>query len=325
MKKRKAEVFTAKTKNLIQVLRFSTLDNETKTCVNNEIFYFNHSRFAVISWVVMVLELLNGANVLFLSKSGLGTLNNRQYFTMYIVLFLSALSCLVLRHCFRNKPNILQLCYIAFIAVWMVWHALLSSMDLRKNPDIIVFIAGMFALSLLVRLKPFETLTILPGGLFVLLFFARDTISNGIAINAIIITMTAVLISCSRYSSALEELGYRQKLVLQANHRTIEKQALNFLRNQQRALLLHSHELLFLWNKKTDSLMLSGNKPLCSSDRQALLSWLDGCNLWSEGTVTLRFEKNTPLKYRIECTPQLDEDGALIGAAGRIIQQSDII
>lgn len=323
MKKRKVEIGLAQLKARLKALRFSALEPAVQNSLRREMFFFNNSRMAAIALVILVLESMNIVNVLCFSASGLTSKNNRQYFTMYLILLISALFCLGIRHILRNKSELLQQCYGGFTLFWVMWHAVLSAMDLQHNPNIVVFVTGILAMSFLVRLKPLQMLAILAGGLLLLLGCAWGNLSNGNVINAVIVTIITMLISCSRYFNTLEELGYRQKMILQENHRRTEKRKLALLSGQQRALLDHSRELLFLWDRELDTLTLAGGNHLGEADRAALIDWLANQKESNEEVMSLQLNgQAVPQEYLIESTPQLDCDDKVIGAAGLITKKA---
>ena len=68
----------------------------------------NRLSLIVISIMIFGMELFNMARVLFLSNAGLGTWNNRIYFSMYCILFLSAAVYLLLQYMLRNSGEKLQ-------------------------------------------------------------------------------------------------------------------------------------------------------------------------------------------------------------------------
>lgn len=319
MKKRKVDIWREQIKTVIRGLHFSALEPSIQNSLKREMLYFNNSRVLVIAVMILILEAINIVNVICFSESGLATANNRLYFAMYLILSASALLCLVVRHVLRNHPELLSRCYVGFTLIWVLWHAVLSSIDLRHNPNIVVFVTGILSMSLLMRMKPMQMLPILASGLLALFFCGGKNLSNGIIVNAIIVTVITMLVFCSRYYSSLEELGYRQKMILQENNRVAGKQKLTLLSQQQKALLSHSKEILFLWDKELDTLAIAGGKSLCEADRETLLAWLTEVKESKEGTVLLQFDaENVPCEYLIESTPQFDCDDRIIGAAGLI-------
>ena len=305
-------------RKLIEMLKFSALDEEKKVYVEREIFYFNDRRFLVIPWAIMAVELFNMINVAFFSKSGLGTVHNFRYFAMYLFLFAGGPVCLAIRWYYRGKKKILGRYYVGFTMVWLLWNAVISAMDLQRHSNITAFVIGIFATSFLMRLKPVQTLCMMPGSLTLLLLLAGDRMTNGVAVNGSIATLVAVLMSCSRYVVMLEELDYRQKMIRQENRRTRERYRAAFLKEQQKALLECSGEILFIWDAEEDRLLLAGDRRLREKDREALLSWLAGCREESREIMLLGLTGGRPGRCRVTCVPQHDENGRCIGAAGRI-------
>ena len=83
----------------------------------------NRLSLIVISIMIFGMELFNMARVLFLSNAGLGTWNNRIYFSMYCILFLSAAVYLLLQYMLRNSGEKLQWrLQIAAVAFFFLWH-----------------------------------------------------------------------------------------------------------------------------------------------------------------------------------------------------------
>ena len=62
----------------------------------------NRLSLLVIAAMIFGMEAYNIARVLFMSRSGLGTLNNRIYFGMYCALLLAAIVYLVVSRCTRE-------------------------------------------------------------------------------------------------------------------------------------------------------------------------------------------------------------------------------
>lgn len=317
MKKKRWDIWCSQLSRWIKALRFSSLDGNTQTRLKREMLFFNNSRFVVIAVVSMVLETMNIVNVLFFSRSGLGSANNRLYFTMYLILFGAGALCLVLRHFLKKSPVLVQRCFISFTLVWVLWHAALTAIDLRHNSNIIVFATGILSMSLLVRMKPLQMLSILAAGFALLLCCADGTLSNGNTINALIITVVAMLVFCSRYFSMVDELGYRQKLVLQSSHTAADRARLLLLSQQQTALLAHSDPSIFVWDKSSGTLAFGGGRQLCKEAESALSAWLAGAE--KNSSVFLHIGKGAALQeYEVKVIPQMDSDLAVIGAVGQI-------
>lgn len=328
MENNRIEIIKSQIKTLIKSMQFSALDSSTQTYVNNEQLYFNNRRVLAIVWAIFAVESWNILNVLCFSNSGLATPNNRQYFAMYLLLFASGAICILIRHLLREKQELLRCCYAGFTMFWVVWHSILTAMDLRHNPNIMVFATAVFGISFLMRLKPKETLCILPGGYLVLILLAGSRMSSGTMINTAIVTMVSILISLSRYLSTLEEIGYRQKMVLQEEHRMTEKQKLNLIIQQQAALLEYSREFLFTWDRESNTLNISGERQFSGRDKQILLAWLLRCEDKSmKGSLEFYLENGLTQchTYLVDVTLQLDCDGCVIGGVGQLIPWKELM
>ena len=92
--------------------------------------------FFVVSLIIYVVEAFNIIRVLFMSPSGLTTLNNWIYFYLYCSLVALATAYLVFQHLFRNRSTTFQrrMHYIG-ITLFMIWHICLSTYDLMRNPN----------------------------------------------------------------------------------------------------------------------------------------------------------------------------------------------
>lgn len=318
MKKQGVKVWISECRKLIEMLKFSALDEEKKIYVEREMFYFNDRRFLVVPWAIMAVELFNMINVAFFSRSGLGTARNFLYFAMYFLLFAGGAACLATRWCLRRKKDVLARCYVVFTIIWLFWNVVISAIDLQRNPNITAFITGIFGTSFLMRLKPVQALCMMPGSLTLLLVISGDGMTNGVAVNGAVATLISVLISCSRYVVMLEELDYRQKMILQEDRRARERYRAAFLEKQQKALLDSSGEILYLWDREKDRLLLTGDRILSSTDRKVLLDWLDGCKEESRETLLLSLTDGRPCRCLVTCLLQYDENDRRIGAVGKI-------
>lgn len=321
MKRKKLDIWYSQIMSRIQSLRFSCLDEETQRCVSGEMLFFNKRRFTALCWSILVIEVLNLSNVLFLSRSGLESVNNRQYFAMYLLLMAGAAACLAATRLLQCKTELLRRFYVGFMLFWVLWCALLSAMDLRSNPNITVFITGVFVLACLARLKPWESISILTGGLIVFFSLSWRNITNGSLMNAIIVTLTAALISCSRYFAALEELRYRQKLIRQADRQSENKERLELLMEQEQALLDCSRDNLFLWDRETGTLTVSGSRGTehLKESKPAVLQWLETKRGETTGLIKLgREDESGGSCYKIEVIWQMNSENEPAGAVGSL-------
>ena len=74
---------------------FRSVPGEIKEDYRREVIRSNGAVLSVLSVLAICAELFNIARVLFFSKSGLGTQNNRIYFTFYLVLLTASVLFLI--------------------------------------------------------------------------------------------------------------------------------------------------------------------------------------------------------------------------------------
>lgn len=317
-------VWWARLRSLLGSLRFSALDPETQRCVAGEIFYFNNSRMLVCGWVILLIEAANMSRVLFFSKSRLATANNRQYFAMYALLFLSAVVVLTLRRLLQDNRPLLSRCYLAFAAFWVVWHATLTSMDLRSGTSTLVLATALFGISFLLRLKPWEAVSMMGGG-FLLLVLLSPGAKGGVYINTGIATLMAASISCSRYGSMVEEVGYRRKMVRQNDRNVVYKQQLALLREQHRFLLEKAQEPLFEWDLVHKTAVFSpGWQSRFATDPAPLAALLQAAQTQgAHGAAALRADlrglDGQTLDCQVELALQYDSLEKPLAMLGRVI------
>lgn len=175
----------------------------------------NRLSLIVISIMIFGMELFNMARVLFLSNAGLGTWNNRIYFSMYCILFLSAAVYLLLQYVLRNSGEKLQWrLQIAAVAFFFLWHIGLNAYDLVRDPEgeTYIFVTAVVGLAMFIQM-PWLCGTVYFGagyGLFMLL--NAPVLEEGVIINLTITTIVALAISYTRSRHAVIELSQRKEI-----------------------------------------------------------------------------------------------------------------
>ena len=115
----------------------------------------NRLSLLVISAMIFGMEAYNIARVLFMSRSGLGTLNNRIYFGMYCALLLAAVVYLVVSRCTRGAKAVsrLRIQYL-FVAFAFLWHICLNAYDLMREPDgeVSIYMTAMLGLAVFIQM-----------------------------------------------------------------------------------------------------------------------------------------------------------------------------
>ena len=111
----------------------------------------------IICAIIFAVESYNIIRVIFWSRSGLGTQNNRIYFSMYCILFLIAILWLVLKRPLQRTSMRFQ--WVAqHIATGLIflWHLCLNTYDLYRDPaaGTTVLTTALLGLAFLIQSPP---------------------------------------------------------------------------------------------------------------------------------------------------------------------------
>lgn len=117
----------------------------------------NDFSMRIICAIIFAVEIFNLVRVVFLSRSGLGTWNNRFYFAMYCVLLGVAAVWLALRRTLQRAPVCVQwgAQYTVTVLI-LVWHIGLNAYDLYRDPaaGTTVLTTALLALAMFIQLPP---------------------------------------------------------------------------------------------------------------------------------------------------------------------------
>ena len=196
----------------------------------------NRRSLLVISILVIVFELYNLARVLLLSRSGLTTLNNRIYFSLYCILLGIAILYLVMDRLLRHASYRAQwaLQYTVTLSM-LLWHACLNLYDLYRTPngETSVFMTAVLALAVFIHM-PCQY-SILLFGLAYGLFFplSGPSLTAGDRVNLTITVVVALAVSLTVHHNTVVYLD-QQHQINQVNQRLqsmLEREPLTGLLN----------------------------------------------------------------------------------------------
>lgn len=197
----------------------------------------NKTSFVIVGMIIYLTEIFNVVRVIFMSKSGLTSHNNRVYFGMYCVLLAVATIYLYLQHLFRNRSMLFQkrMQYMGIVFL-MLWHICLNTYDLISNPDaeVYVFTTFFFGLSILVHLSNYFSIPCLGLGYLLFMLLNHDTISQGTCINLTITVLVSMGICLAQFHHNVVEIS--------------QKKEINKM-NQQLEALLEQDQMLSILNK----------------------------------------------------------------------------
>lgn len=187
---------------------------------------------------IVLFEAFNIIYVLCFTKTGLGTLNNRIYFTLYFLLMLiSIISFIALLIITKNKNydgnTILNLSFI-YIVFFCFWSTFITLLDLRDSENITVYVNAMLSTAVLLYLKPWQLLPLLMCNQVIFLTFFTTfqqvpTNNIGNYINSTIIVIVSIAVSISRYYNKCLDFNNRHTIMIQNEEITKINEKLNQL------------------------------------------------------------------------------------------------
>ena len=177
----------------------------------------NRLSLLVICIMIFGMELFNMLRVLFWSASGLGTVNNRIYFTMYFLLWMSAAIYLLLRWLFRRRsPHIQWRVQYGTALFALIWHTGINAYDLMRNPEAetTIFVTAMLAISVFIQMPIVHGIVAygLSYGLFVGL--VGGILGSGRLINLTFTAIVGLAVSMTSFRHAVVTIRQRREIGL---------------------------------------------------------------------------------------------------------------
>lgn len=175
----------------------------------------NRLSLLVICIMIFGMELYNMARVLFLSNSGLGTLNNRIYFGMYCSLLLAAALSLALQQLTRRASSGVQWA-VQYVSVlfFFLWHICLNAYDLSRSPGgaTITFLTAVLGLAVFIQMPARYSIPCYGGGWALFLLLTRTTLDSGDRINLTFTAIVALAVSLTTARHAVITLSQRREI-----------------------------------------------------------------------------------------------------------------
>lgn len=177
----------------------------------------NRLSLLVICVMIFGMELFNMLRVLFWSSSGLGTANNRIYFTLYALLWGAAAVYLALRWLLRRASIRLQWAVQYGTALFaLCWHAGINAYDLIRNPaaETAIFVTAMLGLAVFIQMPVAYSLVAygLSYGLFMGL--AGGILNSGKVINLAFTAIVAMAVSMTSFRHSVVTIGQCREIDL---------------------------------------------------------------------------------------------------------------
>ncbi|HIT34544.1 MAG TPA: GGDEF domain-containing protein [Candidatus Faecousia intestinigallinarum] len=176
--------------------------------------HVNQTILRTVAFFSAAVELFNIIRVLFLSNSGLGTLNNRIYFGYYLALFLCAAVFLVLDYAVKMSAQIRHGLYMSGISFFLLWQTLFNIYDIYHSNAFgnITVVTAMVGFSSLVVMKPLFAVCNLAVNYLVFVVFLASRFSFGEVVNFTITALVCMTIYMVRYRHLCKEIAQSQKI-----------------------------------------------------------------------------------------------------------------
>lgn len=232
------------------------LDDYNRVCVRN-----NRLALAILASFAVILELFNILRVLFMSNSGLGTLNNRIYLAFYCFLFASAAIYLLLQYIWRRSEIRSRIIQTAIIIIALLWNSCLSaynSLSAREAAGLVISIFMMGAAALFL-MRP---AIFIPSAVVCFLVYAGASFTYQTA-GALIDVGIAICIACAtnvvRTTDAVSKL--KEKENADNMQEKLSRERKNFRLNQEQffSIISKTKDIMFRWDVENEDIVFSSN------------------------------------------------------------------
>lgn len=199
-----------------KIKEFLTVPAKMKEEFWKETLRKNQLSLLIIDIMILVIEPFNMARVFWGSKSGLSSVNNRIYFGMYSSLFLIAALTLMLSCLMKWKSVKGQWFFqIMILEIYFLWHILLNSYDLIRDPAsraTTVFLTALFGMAIFPQMPAIYSAVSIGAGYAVFMVFNVDVLDIGTVINLTITSVVSLAISITRCHHAVIEISQRREI-----------------------------------------------------------------------------------------------------------------
>ncbi len=199
----------------------------------------NDFSLKIICVIIFASEFFNIARVLFWSKSGLASQNNRIYFSMYCILILLAALWLALRRPLRHGPLHVQWAIqYAVTCLILLWNLVLNTYDLYREPaaGTSVLTTALLGLALLIQSPPCYSAAQFVAGYLLFRVIMAPLLDTGDQLNLTITFAVALAVSLA-HAHHISVMLKQQKQIVEMNAKLQE--------------LVHQDPLTGLLNKTT--------------------------------------------------------------------------
>lgn len=193
------------------IVRFLRIPEELRESYWQDTVQRNRISLLVINIMIIGMELFNMLRVLFWSRSGLGTLNNRIYFTLYCTLWLAAVLSIVLQRLVRRRQWAVQYGTVLFA---LIWHVCMNAYDLMRSPEaeISIYMTAILGLAVFIQMPSGYSFFSYGAAYALFMGLAGRILDTGDIINLTIMTIVALAVSLTSSRHAVIRLEQSREI-----------------------------------------------------------------------------------------------------------------
>ena len=171
----------------------------------------NRLSLLIINLMIVGMESFNMLRVLLWSASGLGTSNNRVYFSLYAVLCGAAVVSMVLQWAaWRHRWTVGRRWAAQYgsAVLYLLWHVGLNSYDLYREPDgeVSIYMTAVLGLAVFIRMPAAYSVPAYAAAYAAFLGLSAGALGSGDLVNLTLTTIVALAVSLTGSHHAVVRL-----------------------------------------------------------------------------------------------------------------------
>ncbi|HIQ99873.1 MAG TPA: GGDEF domain-containing protein [Candidatus Scybalocola faecavium] len=262
----------------------------------NRVVISNHKILMILVVLTMAIQIFNIFRVIFWSRSGLGTVNNRIYFVLYCIMLGGCGIYLVIGPILKKKTSVLRLIQSGAMVFWLLWCTVLNSYDIYKGTaGNAIFVTGLLGCAVCIHMDLLYSLINFAGFTALFHLWTMEAYDFSYLWNCILAMFVALLICYSRFRYTVTDILNQQE-ILRINNRLIEeKEKLDLNLKKYKYILSQTNNIIFDWNVEQDIVDFSDKW----SQTFDLPSHITAFSQWFETTTVLSEETKKQLKQQL--------------------------
>ena len=220
---------------------------------------FRNNRFLCMVAAVfcIAIEAFNTVRVLFLSNSGLSTLNNRIYFGFYVFLLAASVLYFFFVSMLGKKPDTGNAVCLVYAGIVLLWNTCLNVYDIVRSSrvHVIMAVTMMITFAAIVTARPVYTLINIWINYFIFMMVSSIPLFSGEGFNYTITALISSMISLVGYRRLCIELEQRRQI--REIGQKLDERRMWLTREQYELISQNAGFITFQWEPETDRIVFS--------------------------------------------------------------------